>query len=64
MRQRLGGHNRIPLLFLALVKTLGLRAVAQRKVRRLDEGPGQVLVAILGVACAFFLAPEAAPRAP
>src|SRR6266850_8535114 len=55
VRESLGGHDRISLPFLALVETLGLRAVAQRKACRFYEGPSEVLVAILGVAFAFFL---------
>lgn len=55
VRESFGGHNRISLPFLAFVETLGLRAVAQRKACRFHECPGEVLVAILGVARAFFL---------
>ena len=37
------------------------RVVAHREVRRLDERPGQVLVAALGIACSLFLAVRFAP---
>jgi hypothetical protein len=46
---------------LLLVPALDRRVVAHREVRRLDEGPGQVLVAALGVAHALLLAVRFAP---
>ena len=44
------------LRLLAFVEPFRLGAVAQRKVGRLDEGPGQVLVAVPGVAFPLLLA--------
>ena len=56
VRQRLDRHHVVCLGFLAFVEPFGLGAEAQREVGRFDEGPGQVLVAVLGVAFAFLLA--------
>src|SRR5262249_10801666 len=56
MCQRLGGHDVVGLGFFALVEAFGLRAVAAREVSRLDEGPGQIGVAVFDVALALFLA--------
>ena len=44
-----------PCACLAFIEALGLRAVAPREVRRLYEGPGEVLVAVLGVTFTFLL---------
>jgi len=56
MRERLGGHRGVRPRALALVEALGLDAVAARELRCLDEGPGQIAVAVLGVAFALLLA--------
>src|SRR6266478_3429989 len=56
VRQRLGGNDVVGPGFLALVETLGLGAKAHGEVRRLDECPGEVFVAVLDVAFAFLLA--------
>ena len=56
VRQRLGGDDTVALRLLSIMEPLGLRAEALREVRRLDEGPGQVLVTVLGIAFAFLLA--------
>jgi hypothetical protein len=53
VRQRLDRHHGIRPGFLALVETLGLGTETQRKVGRFDKGPGQILVAILGIALAL-----------
>src|ERR1700756_712280 len=42
--------------FLPLVEALDLRVVPNREVGRLHIGPRQILVAVLGIALAFFLA--------
>src|SRR5205823_14332073 len=55
VRQSLGRQDAIGLAFLAFIETLGLRAVPPREVRRLDEGPGEILVAVLGIAFTFLL---------
>lgn len=54
--QRLDCYHSVCPGFLALVETLGFGAEAQRKVRRFDKSPRQILVAVPGVAFAFFLA--------
>ena len=56
VRQRFGRHDRIALLLFAFVKALRLRTVAQREVRRLHKGLGEIWVAILAVAFTLFLA--------
>src|SRR6266481_6128761 len=56
VRQRLGGNNVVGPGLLALVETPGLGAKAHREVRRLDECPGEIFVAVLDVAFAFLLA--------
>src|SRR5437879_10456217 len=56
VRQRLGGDDVVCLGLLALVESLGLGAKAPGKIRRLDECPGEIFVAVLGVAFAFLLA--------
>ena len=61
VRHRLDGHHRQAAGALLLVPALDRRVVAHREVRRLDEGPGQVLVAALGVALALLLAVGFAP---
>ena len=48
--------DRIGSGFFALVETLGVGAKTQREVRRLDKCPGQILVAVLGIAFAFLFA--------
>jgi hypothetical protein len=53
VRQSLGRQDAVGLALLAFIEGLGLRAVAPREVRRLYEGPGQVLVAVLGIALTF-----------
>lgn len=52
---RLDGYHRQRAGALLLVEALDAFVVAHRKVRRFDEGPGQVPVAALGVAFSFFL---------
>src|SRR5439155_4643946 len=54
--QRLGGDDVVGLGLLALMETLGPGAKAPGKIRRLDEGPGEIFVAVLDVAFAFLLA--------
>jgi hypothetical protein len=44
------GHDAVALGALALVVALDRRVEAHREVGRLDVGPGQILVAVLGVA--------------
>ena len=56
VRERFGRHDRVGVRLLAFIETLGFGAKAARKVRRLDERPGQILVAVLDVALALFLA--------
>ena len=56
MRYRLDGHHTLGLSLLPLIETLNLGIEPDRKVGRLDKRPGQILVAVLGVTLAFFLA--------
>src|SRR5258708_30066879 len=56
MRKRLGGADVVGPGFLALVETSGLGAKAPGEVRRLDEGAGEIFVAVLDVAFALLLA--------
>lgn len=56
VRQRLDRHHVVGLGLLSFVETLRLGAVTQREVGRLDEGPGQVFVAVLGAPFPFLLA--------
>ncbi len=55
MGDRFERHNPVGLIFLALIKALHARIVSDGEVRRLYKGPGQILVAVLGVAAAFAL---------
>ena len=54
--QRLDRDHVVRLRLLALVEPFRFRAVAQREIGRLDEGPGEVLVAVLGVPFRLLLA--------
>src|SRR6202022_3754643 len=54
--QRLGGNYVVGPGLLALVETLGFGTKAPGEVRRLDECPGEIFVAVLDVALAFLLA--------
>ena len=54
VRQRLGGHDVVGPGLLAFMEPLGLGAKAPGEVRRLDECPGKICVAVLDVAFAFF----------
>jgi hypothetical protein len=56
VRHRLDGHHPFALGFLSLIETLNLGIEPDRKVGRLHKRPGEILVAVLGVALAFFLA--------
>ena len=56
MRHRFDRHNPVGLRFFSLVEALDLGAKPNREVGRLDVGPSQILVAVLGIALAFFLA--------
>ena len=62
VRDRLGRKHAIGLGALALIVALDLRVVAHGEVRRLDIGPGQILVAVLGVAFALALAGPVSSR--
>ena len=53
VRHRLPRHHQLALGFLAFVIDLGARLVTDPHVGRLDEGPGQVLVARAPVALAL-----------
>ena len=55
VRHRFDGHHLQRLGALLLEPAPDRLVVAHRKVCRLEEGPGQVLVAALGVAAALFL---------
>jgi hypothetical protein len=50
VRQRLGGDDVAGLGFLALVEPLGLGTKALSEIRRLDECPSEIFVAVLDVA--------------
>jgi hypothetical protein len=56
MCDRLHGDYPMGAGALALIEALDFRGVAHREVRRLDERPGQILVAVLGVAPTLALA--------
>jgi hypothetical protein len=55
-RQSLGGYRVIGLGPFLVEEALGLGAVAPGEVCRLDEGPGEVRVPVLGVAFSLLLA--------
>lgn len=50
---RLQGHHRMALGLLSLVVGVDPRLETYGKVGRLDERPGQILVAVLSIAAAF-----------
>src|SRR5512136_1525174 len=54
--QRLDRQRTVGLRLLSFVEPFGFGAVAQCEVGRLDESPGEILVAILGVPFTLFLA--------
>ena len=56
MRHGLERHNPLGLGLLSLVETLNLGTKPDRKVGRFHKRPAQILVAVLGVPLAFFLA--------
>lgn len=56
VRQRLGGNDVVGFGLLAFVETLGLGTKAPGKIRCLNEGPGEIFVAVFDVAFAFLLA--------
>lgn len=56
MRHRFDGHHTLSLGLLSLIETLNPGVEPDRKVGRLHKRPGQILIAILGVTLAFFLA--------
>src|SRR5215831_16828018 len=56
VRERLERQDPIRSALLAIIETPGLRTAAQRKVRRFHERPGEILVAVPGVAFALPLA--------
>src|SRR5712691_11491967 len=55
VRQRLGGNDVVGPGFLAFMEAFGLGAKALGEVRRLDECPGKIFVAVLDVAFALLL---------
>src|SRR5215210_6185566 len=55
VRQRFDGHCIVSSGLLPLMEAPGLLVVAPREVGRFDKRPGQVLVAVAGVACTFLL---------
>src|SRR5262250_2784880 len=56
VRHRFDGHNRMALGFLFLIEAFDPRIKADRKVGGLHKSPGQILVAIFGVAASFTFA--------
>src|ERR1700675_1053512 len=56
VRQSLDGQDAIRPALFAIIKALGLRAVAHGEVRCLHKRPGEVLVPVLGVAFTLLLA--------
>ncbi len=53
MRHCLDGHDPLRLRFLSLIKALNVRIIPHREIGRFDKRPGQILVAILGIALGF-----------
>src|SRR5918994_6212627 len=64
VRHRFDGHNRVALRFLFLIEAFDPRIKPDRKVGGLYKCPGQILVAVFGIAASFtfavadFLAPH------
>src|ERR671919_3156517 len=56
VRHCLDGHNRVALGFLFLIEAFDPRAKADRKIRCLYKCPGQILIAVLGIAASFTFA--------
>ena len=56
VRHRLDGHHTLGLGLLSLIETLNLGVEPDGEVGRFDKCPGQILIAVLGVALALFLA--------
>jgi hypothetical protein len=56
MRHRFDSHNRMALRFLFLIEALDPRTKADRKIGGLHKRPGQILVAIFGIAASFTFA--------
>ena len=56
MCHRFDSHNRMALGFLFLIEALDPRIKADRKVGGLHKRPGQILVAVFGIAASFTLA--------
>jgi len=56
VRHRLDGHHTVSLGLLSLVETLDPGVVPDGKVGRLHKCPGQILIPVLGIALALFLA--------
>src|SRR5215510_1496688 len=66
VRHRFDRHNLVALRFLFLIEALDPRIKADRKIGGLHKRPGQILVAIFGVAASFTFAVAdlLAPHAP
>src|SRR5215475_11053066 len=66
VRHRFDGHNRMALRFLFLIEAFDSRMKADRKIGGLHKRPGQILVAVFGVAASFSFAVVdlLAPHAP
>src|SRR6185369_8794339 len=56
VRNCLDAYNRVALGFLFLIDAFDLRIKADRKIGGLHKRPGQILVAVFGVAASFTLA--------
>ena len=55
MRHRFERHDHLGLGLLSLIETLNLGVVPDGEVGGFDKRPGQILIAVLGIAFAFFL---------
>ena len=56
MRDCFERHYPMALGFLSVIKALDPRTITDGEVGRLDKGSSQILVAVLSIALAFFLA--------
>jgi hypothetical protein len=53
---RFNSHNPVAFSGFALIETFGLFVKADCEIGRFNKGPGQILIAVFGVALAFLFA--------